>query len=124
MPLLGVMIEGQSVPERHSRRLKPVTKAVRDVFPNPNDRQRLALDIALNTPDIALVQGPPGTGKTRVIAALQARLAEKDEGSDPNGLSGNTLLTSFQHDAVENAAAATRVLGPPRCQSWISPRVG
>ena len=113
MPLLGVMIEGQSVPERHSRPLKPVTKAVRDVFPNPNDRQRLALDIALNTPDIALVQGPPGTGKTRVIAALQARLAEKDESSNPNGLSGNTLLTSFQHDAVENAATATRVLGLP-----------
>lgn len=113
MPVLGVMIEGQSVRERHGRRLNPVTKAVRDVFPNPNDRQSLALDIALNTTDIALVQGPPGTGKTRVIAALQARLAEKDESNDPNGLSGNTLLTSFQHDAVENAATATRVLGLP-----------
>lgn len=113
LPQLGMMIEGQPVPERHSRHLKPVTKAVRDVFANPNDRQRLALEVALNTPDIALVQGPPGTGKTRVIAALQARLAEKDEGVDPDGLSGNTLLTSFQHDAVENAAAATRVMGLP-----------
>lgn len=113
MPQLGMMLEERPVPNRRSRSLKPVTKAVRDVFPNPNDRQRLALDVALNTPDIALVQGPPGTGKTRVIAALQARLAEKDEGSDPNGLSGNTLLTSFQHDAVENAATATRVLGLP-----------
>ena len=113
MPQLGMMIEGQPVHERRGRRLKPVTKAVRDVFPNPNDRQRRALDIALNTPDIALVQGPPGTGKTRVIAALQARLAEQDEGVGPGGLSGNTLLTSFQHDAVENAAAATRVMGLP-----------
>ena len=113
MPQLGMMLEERPVPNCRSRSLKPVTKAVRDVFPNPNDRQRLALDVALNTPDIALVQGPPGTGKTRVIAALQARLAEKDEGSDPNGLSGNTLLTSFQHDAVENAATATRVLGLP-----------
>ena len=113
LPQLGMMIEGQPVPERHSRHLKPVTRAVRDVFPNPNDRQRLALEVALNTPDIALVQGPPGTGKTRVIAALQARLAEKDEGVDPDGLAGNTLLTSFQHDAVENAAAATRVMGLP-----------
>lgn len=113
LPQLGMMIEGQPVPERHSRRLRPVTKAVRDVFASPNDRQRLALEVSLNTPDIALVQGPPGTGKTRVIAALQARLAEKDEGVDPDGLSGNTLLTSFQHDAVENAAAATRVMGLP-----------
>ena len=113
MPQLGLIIEGQPVPERRGRNLKPVTKAVRDVFANPTDRQRLALEVALNTPDIAIIQGPPGTGKTRVIAALQARLAEPDEGIDPNGLSGNTLLTSFQHDAVENAAAATRVMGLP-----------
>ena len=113
MPQLGMMIEGQPVPAPHGRRLPPVTRAVRDVFPNPNDRQRLALDVALNTPDVALVQGPPGTGKTRVIAALQARLAEQDEGIGPGGLSGNTLLTSFQHDSVENAASATRVMGLP-----------
>ena len=113
MPQLGLMIEGQPVRERRGRHLKPVTKAVRGVFANPTDRQRLALEVALNTPDIALIQGPPGTGKTRVIAALQARLAEPDEGVDPAGLSGNTLLTSFQHDAVENAASATRVMGLP-----------
>jgi hypothetical protein len=113
LPQLGMIIEGQPVPERYGGRLKPVTRAVRDVFPNPNERQRLALEVVLNTPDIALIQGPPGTGKTRVIAALQARLAEKDEGVAPDGLSGNTLLTSFQHDAVENAAAATRVMGLP-----------
>lgn len=113
MPQLGLIIEGRSVRERRGRHLTPVTKAVRDVFANPTDRQRLALDIALNTPDIALVQGPPGTGKTRVIAALQARLAEPDESADPDGLRGNTLLTSFQHDAVENAASATRVMGLP-----------
>ena len=113
MPQLGLMIEGHPVPERRGRHLKPVTRAVRDVFANPTDRQRLALEVALNTPDIALIQGPPGTGKTRVIAALQARLAEPDEGIDPDGLPGNTLLTSFQHDAVENAASAVRVMGLP-----------
>ena len=106
MPQLGMMLEGQLVPERRGRLLDPVTKAVRDVFPKPNDQQRLALDIALNTPDIALVQGPPGTGKTRVIAALQARLAEQDEGVDPGGLSGSTLLTSFQHDRWRTPPAA------------------
>lgn len=113
MPQLGLILEGQQVRERRGRILKPMTKAVRDVFANPTNRQRLALEVALNTPDIALIQGPPGTGKTRVITALQARLAEPDEGINPGGLSGNTLLTSFQHDAVENAASATRVMGLP-----------
>ena len=120
MPQLGLLIEGQSVPMRHGRRLKPFTKSVRDVFESPNRRQRDALDIALNTPDIALIQGPPGTGKTRLIAALQARLAEKDEIIDTHGLRGNTLLTSFQHDAVENAAAATLVMGVPAVK--VDPR--
>lgn len=113
MPQLGMILENQPVPERRHRPRKPMTRAVREVFDKPNDRQRIALDAALNTPDIALIQGPPGTGKTRVIAALQARLAEQDEHLAESGLAGNTLLTSFQHDAVENAAAATRVMGLP-----------
>ena len=113
MPQLGLLLEGQSVPQRQERNRKPITGKVRKILEEPNDRQRLALDIALNTPDIALVQGPPGTGKTRVIAALQARLSERDEVVDLRSLSGNTLLTSFQHDAVENAAAATSVMGLP-----------
>ena len=37
----------------------------------PTEKQALALDAALNTPDIAIIIGPPGTGKTQVIAALQ-----------------------------------------------------
>lgn len=113
MPQLGMILENQRVPERCHRWRKPITRAVRDVLDSPNERQRTALDVALNTPDIAVIQGPPGTGKTRVIAALQARLAEQDEDVGAGGLAGNTLLTSFQHDAVENAAAATRVMGLP-----------
>ncbi|MBP6582124.1 MAG: AAA family ATPase [Chromatiaceae bacterium] len=113
MPQIGLLIEGAPVPARATRRREPFTQAVRALLPNPTDRQRQALDIALNTPDIALIQGPPGTGKTRVIAALQARLTDKDEVADGSGLAGNTLLTSYQHDAVDNAAAATWVLGLP-----------
>ena len=113
MSQLGLILENRPVRERRSRALKPLTRAVREVFDSPNEQQCSALDVALNTPDIALIQGPPGTGKTRVIAALQARLSERDEDYGANGLAGNTLLTSFQHDAVENAAAATRVMGLP-----------
>lgn len=113
MPQLGMMLEGKFGPTRARRELRALTTATQQRLPEPNDAQHRALEIALNTPDIALVQGPPGTGKTRVIAALQARLAEPDEGASPDGLAGNTLLTSFQHDAVENAASATVVMGLP-----------
>ena len=47
----------------------------------------------------------------RVRAALQARLSEIAE--DTDGVSGRYLLTSYQHDAVENVASATQVFGLP-----------
>lgn len=77
----------------------------------PTGRQIEALRVALNTPDIALIQGPPGTGKTRLIAALQTRFSELAE--DTDNVSGRCLLTSYQHDAVENVASATQVFGLP-----------
>ncbi len=66
----------------------------------PTFNQIQAIDIAINTPDIAVIQGPPGTGKTTVIAAILERL---NEISDKNNLqAGQVLVTSLQHDAVQN----------------------
>jgi len=111
MPQLGLLLEGSAVPERRRKAEAPLSVAVKELFgENPTPRQVEALRVALNTPDIALIQGPPGTGKTKTIAALQARLAELREDGD---LAGQTLLTSYQHDAVENAAARTLVFGLP-----------
>ena len=88
-------------------RIEPLSAAVIEAFGGrPTEAQLRALDIALNTPDIALIQGPPGTGKTRVIAALQARLAE-EAGSEGSAASSRILLTSEQHDAVQNVVAAS-----------------
>ena len=112
MPQLGLLIEGRSVPERLDASEKPLSQAAREAFGGePTGRQIEALKVALNTPDIALVQGPPGTGKTRTIAALQARLSEIEK--DTDGVSGRYLLSSYQHDAVENVASATQVFGLP-----------
>lgn len=111
MPQLGLLIEGKAVPERRRKQEKPLSAAARKAFGGePTGRQIDALKIALNTPDIALIQGPPGTGKTRIIAALQTRLSEIAEST---GIAGRSLLTSYQHDAVENVASATQVFGLP-----------
>ncbi len=112
IPWLGKIIEGADHRIVRRRRVEPWSASSLAAFGGtPTAAQREALDIALNTPDIAIIQGPPGTGKTRVIAALQARLAELGEHDD--GPWGQTLLTSFQHDAVDNVAAASEAFGLP-----------
>ena len=71
------------------------------IFKNPpTETQKNAIDIALNTPDIAIIQGPPGTGKTTVITAIIERLNEISNKKTVNN--GQVLITSFQHDAVRN----------------------
>ena len=104
-PQLGLLIEerGQIARIRESQNVSPLTAFVRKkVFRNdPTVMQEKAIEVALNTPDIALIQGPPGTGKTTVIAAILERLNEL---ADKRGarIKGQILLTGFQHDAVEN----------------------
>ncbi|NJN13940.1 MAG: hypothetical protein HC815_41145 [Richelia sp. RM1_1_1] len=113
MPQLGLILENQRVPTRRTRQHKPLSPDTKKVFNgSPTSRQQEALQVALNTPDIALIQGPPGTGKTKVISALQVRLAEISEDSG-NSVSHRLLLTSYQHDAVENAAEKSVVFGLP-----------
>lgn len=114
MPVLSAVLEGVDYESVKRRRIKPLTSKVKNEFGEfgPNEMQELALDVALNSPDIAIIQGPPGTGKTKVISALAKRLTEiyKDSGKTPEM---NILLTAFQHDAVENMASRTEVLGLP-----------
>jgi hypothetical protein len=113
MPQLGKILENCAVQIRRSQKFKPTSPATIDRFGGkPTARQKEALDIAINTPDIALIQGPPGTGKTGTIAALQTRLAEIAE-QNQESVAKKILLTSYQHDAVDNAASRTFVYGLP-----------
>ena len=104
-PQLGLLIEehGKIAQIRVPQNIPPLTAFVRKkIFRNdPTVMQEKAVEVALNTPDIALIQGPPGTGKTTVIAAILERLNEM---ADKRGVrvKGQILLTGFQHDAVEN----------------------
>lgn len=72
-----------------------------------NDRQKEAIRIAINTPDIAVIQGPPGTGKTQVIKAIIERINELEDGK------AKILVTSTQHDAVDNAIRQVSYSGVP-----------
>lgn len=94
---------------------KGVTDELRRNFKRANDlnpEQTAALEMAINTPDIALIQGPPGTGKTTVIKAIAERFREIFEAeekrlqkADPEHSlrSPKILITSFQNEAVDNA---------------------
>jgi hypothetical protein len=109
---LGLLLEEKDVPVARRRDIKVMTQEAAQKFGGtPNQKQEIALNIALNTPDIAIIQGPPGTGKTRLISALQTRLSNKAETA--GGVSGEILLTSYQHTAVDNVADASSVYGLP-----------
>ena len=103
-PQLGLIIEenGELLPISRASKIKPLTSFVKNkIFAHdPTTVQIKAIDIALNTPDIALIQGPPGTGKTTVVTAIIERLNEEHDKS--NSIRGQILVTGFQHDAVEN----------------------
>ena len=111
-PMLGTILESKGVPEPMERRkrVEPLSQHSRSLFKNdPTDRQREAIDVALNTPDIALIQGPPGTGKTTVVTAILDRLNELSPKKGPD--KGSVLLCGFQHDAVAGKESATFGIG-------------
>lgn len=114
-PLLGLLIEeGGTLPDiQRVTKLKPLTSFVREkIFKHdPTPKQIEAIDVALNTPDIALIQGPPGTGKTTVVTAILERLNE--EYDKTKSIRGQILISGFQHDAVENIIARLSVNALP-----------
>lgn len=115
-PQLGLLVEEKGVPApiRQTQKMQALTAFVRHkVFKSPPTlMQEKAIEVALNTPDIALIQGPPGTGKTTVIAAILERLNEM---ADKRGatIKGQVLLTGYQHDAVENMIDRLKPNGLP-----------
>ncbi len=112
LPYLGLIFEGKTFERAIPRRKKIITKPARKMFgeTGPTPAQEKALRIALSTPDIAVIQGPPGTGKTRVIQALLTML---NEGRNANDGLETVLVTSLQHEAVDNAIAGMSLSGLP-----------
>ncbi|MDF9400383.1 ATP-binding protein [Vibrio sp. 1180_3] len=114
MPQLKYILEGVNPPEQKVKKLRAITPALKKKLDGKSltTKQERAVKVALNTPDVALIIGPPGTGKTQVISAIQHRIAE--EGNKYNlSLKHQVLLTSYQHDAVDNVVARSGVFGLP-----------
>lgn len=111
-PHLGLIFEGKTFERATPCHKKILTKAARRIFgeTGPTPAQEKALRIALSTPDIAVIQGPPGTGKTRVIQALLTMLNEGR--TERDGLE-TVLVTSLQHEAVDNAISGMSLSGLP-----------
>lgn len=116
-PVLGLIFEGQLTEElgNYSTRKKimPLSAFVKEkIFAHePTETQKKAIEIALNTPDIAIIQGPPGTGKTTVITAIIERLNEICDKREK--VNGQVLITSFQHDAVRNVIERLKINSLP-----------
>ena len=112
-PALGLILEGQLTEELGAystrKKIMPLSSFVKDkIFKyEPTETQKKAIDIALNTPDIAIIQGPPGTGKTTVITAIIERLNELCDKREK--VNGQVLITSFQHAAVRNVIERLRI---------------
>ena len=113
-PMLGTVLEASGIPEplEKRRHVEALSVHTAKLFSKPlRDNQIAAIDIALNTPDIALIQGPPGTGKTTVITAVLDRLNELAPKNSTG--KGSVLLCGFQHDAVENMIDRIRLNSLP-----------
>lgn len=70
-----------------------------------------AINIALNTPDFAIIQGPPGTGKTTVINAIMNALSDQEK--DKEIFYAKNLVTAYQQDATKNMAEKLQIYGLP-----------
>lgn len=118
MPTIGLILNGsleniEKLMENKIDKIESLTPFVKEkIFKNePTQKQKEAIEIALNTPDIAVIQGPPGTGKTTVITAIIERLNERVDKKEDN--KGKILITSFQHDAVKNVISRLRINSLP-----------
>lgn len=110
--LRNIIGSGQPLDREGVQRKKVVNrnllkKIFGDTSTHFTEKQMEAIDIAINTPDIAIIQGPPGTGKTTIIRAIVERLHELH--SDDLRI----LISSTQHEAVDNAIRGMKHCGLP-----------
>jgi hypothetical protein len=85
----GRLLEALTRPDG-LQKISPLNLSVGDT---ETARQQQAKELALKTPDIALIQGPPGTGKTTVICGIIEELVKAGK---------RILLVAPTHVALDN----------------------
>ena len=110
--LMAELIDGKANIELKPKNIIGLTSSVEKKFNRKfNEEQRDAIEMAMTTPDIGLILGPPGTGKTTVIKAIISRFEEYFRGS--NHKNPRILVSSFQHEAIENVIVGIEENGLP-----------
>ena len=105
-PCVSLIINGRYPPNEKERpRMYINEQIISEIFGSngANERQREAIDAALNTPDVLVIQGPPGTGKTKVIRAILAHFQKYEGGGTKGGGDHSAyLVTAYQREATRN----------------------
>ena len=109
------LIEGKplaSVRVKKTYRVEDFMNEIEEAFGGrrPNKSQLEAIEIAINTPDFAIIQGPPGCGKTSLINAIDSCLAKIDSSSHKKA---GSLSTAYQRESTRNMVTKKIVNGLP-----------
>lgn len=114
-PNIMQLIDGKSVysaSRKRYYRVEDYMKEIKAAFGGrmPNQSQLDAIEIAINTPDFAIIQGPPGCGKTSLINAIDDCLAKIDSTFHKRA---GSLSTAYQRESTKNMVAKKCINGIP-----------
>ncbi len=114
-PNIMQLIEGKPIytaSNKKTYQIKDFMKEIKSAFGGriPNQSQLDAIEIAINTPDFAIIQGPPGCGKTSLINAIDDCLTKIDSTYHRKAAS---LSTAYQRESTKNMVAKKCINGVP-----------
>lgn len=114
-PNIMQLIEGKPIHNSTTKkvyRVEDFIKEIKAAFGGriPNRSQLEAIEIAINTPDFAIIQGPPGCGKTSLINAIDDCLAKIDSAYHKKAAS---LSTAYQRESTKNMVSKKVINGVP-----------
>jgi len=114
-PNIMQLIEGKPIYSSATKkvyRVEDYMKEIKAAFNGiePNRSQLEAIEIAINTPDFAIIQGPPGCGKTSLINAIDDCLAKIDSTYHKKAAS---LSTAYQRESTKNMLSKKVINGVP-----------
>lgn len=114
-PNIMQLIEGKPIHDKPNKKFYKIEDFKREIMAAfggrmPNQSQLDAIEVAINTPDFAIIQGPPGCGKTSLINAIDDCLARIDSGAHRKAAS---LSTAYQRESTKKMVSSKCINGVP-----------